>query len=696
MSSPSKPTAPTAKTEAKKLVKFGDTRIDPYFWMRERDAKPVLDYLNSENDYVENVMAPTKKLQETLVSEIRARIKEDDSSAPYRKGDYYYYTRFEKGGEYPVYCRKYRDLAAKEEIILNVNSLAKGQKYFDVSRVAVSYDQNYLMYAIDTVGRRFYDLRFVNLKTRTALPDAITSVSGNAVWLNDNRTILYSRQDPETLRSNQVFKFTLGTKKPELLYEEKDSQFYVYVQKSLTQNEIYLTAVSNSSSEVRVTDANSSKAQFKLIFKRSPKHEYTVMDGDDRYFILTNYKAKNFRLMQTAKDKTDRKFWRSVIEHREKVLVEEAMVLKNYIVLEERSNGLTQLSYLKRPVDGVKKSSGKKASDKKLTSIRFPDPTYTCNLGSNAEYEANSFRYDYQSLTAPETTFDYDFKTRKSAVVKIASVPTYESGNYRSERLWATTADKTKVPISIVYNKSLFKKGKNPLYIYGYGSYGLSSDPYFRRTVTSLLDRGFVFAIAHIRGGSEMGRAWYESGKLRKKKNTFTDFVSATETCLKHGYGQKGHVYMMGGSAGGLLMGAVLNLRPDLYHGAIAAVPFVDVLTTMLDDTIPLTTNEYEEWGNPNVKGDYQYIKTYSPYDNVKAAAYPNILVTTGYHDSQVQYWEPAKWVAKLRTQNKSSNLILFKTDMSSGHSGTTGRFESLKEDALDFAFFLMLEGITE
>ena len=678
---------PQAKIENKKLKKFGDTRIDPYFWMRDRDSKPVLDYLQAENSYVDSVMAKTQKLQDRLVSEIRSRIKEDDSSSPYRKGDYYYYTRFEKGAEYPIYCRKFKSLEAKEEIILNVNLLAKGRSYFDVGRVAVSYDQKLLMYAVDTVGRRFYDLHFVDLATQKELKDVISSVSGNAVWLNDNKTIFYTRQDPETLRTFQVFRTELGSNTHELVYEEKDPQFYVYLQKSLTQNEIYLTAVSNSSSETRVADANLPRGGFNLFFKRTPKIEYSVYDGGDRYFILTNDKAKNFRLMQTEKSKTDRKYWRPVVPHRENVLVEEAVVFNDYIVLEERKQGLTQLTYLKRTPQGAAK---------KLTSIRFPDPTYLCGLGSNAEYKTTFFRYDYQSLTAPETTFDYDFETKTSKVVRVAPVPTYEAGLYASERVWATAKDKTKIPVSLVYKKSLFKKGQNPLYIYGYGSYGLSSDPYFRRTVISLLDRGFVFAIAHVRGGSEMGRAWYENGKLRKKKNTFTDFIAATETCLKKGYGQKGHVYTMGGSAGGLLMGAILNMRPDLYNGAIAAVPFVDVLTTMLDDTIPLTTNEYEEWGNPNVKGDYNYIKSYSPYDNVKSLNYPNLLVTTGYHDSQVQYWEPAKWVAKLRTMSQIRNLILFKTDMTSGHSGTTGRFESLKEDALDYAFFLMLENISE
>jgi oligopeptidase B len=681
-------TPPIAKQIPHELIKFKDKRQDPYFWMRDRDSKPVLEYLTAENTYVDTVMKPTTTLQEKLVKEIRSRMKEDDQSAPYKKGDYFYYTRFEKGAEYPIFCRKFKDLKAPEEIMLNVAELAKNEKYFDVSRVNVSKDQMTLLYAVDKVGRRFYDLHFKDLRTKKDLPDVIESVSGNVVWLNDNKTILYTRQDPETLRTYQVFKQSLGEKKPQLLYEEKDPQYYVYVSKSLTQNEIYMSSVSNSAAENRVASADDLSAKFKLFYKRQAKHEYSIYDGGDRYFILTNYKAKNFQLMQTAKDQTDRKYWKTVVPHRADTLVEDVLVLKDYIVLEERAKGLTQLSYFKR--------NSKNPDKIKLKQIKFPDPTYTTNIGTNAEYESSVFRYDYQSLTAPETTYDFDFSFLASVIVKVADVPTYDPKNYASERVWALAKDKTKIPVSIVYRKDTFKKGENPLYISGYGSYGLSSDPYFRRTVISLLDRGFVFAIAHIRGGSEMGRSWYEDGKLLHKKNTFTDFIAATEFLLKKGFGQAGHVYTLGGSAGGLLMGSILNLRPDLYNGAIAAVPFVDVLTTMLDDTIPLTTNEYDEWGNPNDKKFYAYMKSYSPYDNVKKQKYPNILVTTGYHDSQVQYWEPAKWIAKLRASNTSKNLILFKTDMTAGHSGTTGRFESLKEDGLEFAFFLMLEGITE
>jgi oligopeptidase B len=436
---------------------------------------------------------------------------------------------------------------------------------------------------------------------------------------------------------------------------------------------------------VRVASAHEADPQFKVFLKRQKKHEYSVLDGGDVFFIMTNDRAKNFKLMSTPKDKWEKKNWSEVIAHDKKIYLEDVLILKSHIVYQSRKNGLTELNYFPRQ---TKKSKPK--------SIRFPDPTYVTGIGVNAEYDTDRFRYDYQSLTQPGSVYDYFFETEKSEAIKTEIVPTYNSELYKSERIFATAHDGVKIPVSIVYRKDQFKKGENPLYVYSYGSYGLSTDTYFRSGIISLLDRGFVYAIPHIRGGSEMGRDWYETGKLLKKKNTFKDFISATETLIKKKYGKAGSVYAMGGSAGGLLMGAVVNMRPDLYKGIIAAVPFVDVVTTMLDDTIPLTTNEYEEWGNPNDKKFYQYIKSYSPYDNVKKQAYPNILVTTGFHDSQVQYWEPAKWIAKLRDNNTSGNLILFKTDMESGHSGTTGRFESLKEDALEYAFFLMLEGVAK
>ncbi|OFZ10621.1 MAG: hypothetical protein A2Z20_09170 [Bdellovibrionales bacterium RBG_16_40_8] len=674
--------APVAEKSEVILKKHGDTRIDNYFWLKNRDNKKVRDYLELENKYFEKTMAATSKLQSKLVAEMRTRIKEDDESAPYKFGKYFYLTKYEKGAEYPIFARREKSPTGKEEILLNVNLAAKGHKYFDVARFTVSFNQKKAVYAADTMGRRFYDLYFLDLSRETNISDIIKNTAGNVVWMNDNKTILYAKQDPETLRAHQIYKYTIG-ESPELIYEEKNQQYYVSLEKSLTHNEIYLYSISNSATEARVADANDSHPKFKIFFKREAKHEYSVFDGGDRYFILSNYRAKNFRLFETVKNKTNRKFWRELVARRADTLLENALVLKDYIVLEERKDGLTRLSYFLR---------GKK----KINHLSFPDQAYTTNIGKNAEYDSLFFRYDYQSLSRPATVYDFDFLTGTSVSVKITEVPGYQSDLYNSERIFARAKDGTKIPVSIVYKKGVFKKATQPLYIYAYGSYGYSTDPYFRSEVISLLDRGFVFAIAHVRGGSEMGRKWYDDGKLLKKKNTFTDFVVCTEALIKKGYGKKGHVYALGGSAGGLLIGAVLNMRPDLYNGVVAAVPFVDVVTTMLDDSIPLTTNEYDEWGNPNNKKFYNYIKSYSPYDNVTKQNYPNLLITTGFHDSQVQYWEPAKWIAKLRAHNTNQNLLLMKTNMDTGHSGMTGRFESLKEDAIDYAFFLMLENIKE
>lgn len=672
--------APQAEIQSKKLKKHGDVRVDDYFWMNKRDSAPVLSHLKSENEYVDKIMQPTKTLQEKLIKELRSRIKEEDESAPYKRGEYYFLSRYEKGAEYPVYIRRKHSPQGKNEVLLNVNLAASGHKFFDVSRVAVSPDQKLLVYGADTVGRRFYNLKFKNIADDKYLSDEIKDTSGNMVWYNDSKTILYSKQDPKTLRSYQIYKYTLG-EKPILVYEEKNEQFYVSVSKDITTDYIYIYSSSSTSSEVRFADANDRHSQFNVFLPREKKHEYSILDGGECFFIVSNLKAKNFQLLKTPKNKIAKKNWRVVVPHKSNVLIEDVLVLKNYIVMQERKNGLTQLTHFAR-------------NAKKRTQITFPDPTYVAGLGPNVEYDTDVFRYEYQSLTRPETIYDYDFKNKNTTIVKTEKIPNYNPDDYKSERIFAKAKDGTKIPISVVYKKGLFKPGQNPLYVYSYGSYGISTDTYFRSNLVCLLERGFVFAIAHIRGGSEMGRDWYEDGKLMKKKNTFTDFIASTEFLLKKKYGQKGHVYAMGGSAGGLLMGAVINMRPDLYNGIIAAVPFVDCLTTMLDDSIPLTTNEYEEWGNPNNKKFYKYMKSYSPYDNIKKQKYPNILVTTGYHDSQVQYWEPAKWVAKLRKNNIGDSLILFKTDMESGHSGTTGRFESLKEDALDYAFFLMLENL--
>ncbi len=684
---------PKHKQKPNVLTKFGDRREDPYYWLRARDSKPVLDFLRAENAYTDRKLRATQSLQKKLYLEFKGRIKENDSSAPYRLGEYFYYTRYEKGREYPIYCRR----KAREEIILDVNRLAKNHKYFDVATVSVSFDQNWLLFAADTVGRRFYTIHFKNLLTGEVLRENIPSTTGNAVWLNDSKTVLFGKQNPKTLRFDRIHQYKIGTqKKSELVYFERDEKFFVYVSKALTKREVFIHSESSTTSEWRSANAFDAHPRFKTFLKRKANHEYTLFDGGAEYFVLSNDQAKNFRLFRVDKNKCERRHWHEIIPHRGDVLIEDVLVLKDWIVLEERKNGLPRLSYFSRKV------LAKSRQKPRRRSIQFPDPTYTVELGANAEYAADEFRYDYESLNRPETVYSFNFKTMRSAVLKVTEVPTFNQRKYVSRRLWATSHDGAKVPISLVYRKDRVKssgkgtKGKNPLFVYGYGSYGLNCDPYFRRTALSLLDRGFIFAIAHIRGGSEMGRHWYESGKLQKKKNTFLDFIAATQFLLRNGWGKPGHVYAMGGSAGGLLMGAIANMRPDLYNGIVAAVPFVDALTTMLDDTLPLTTNEYEEWGNPNRRGDYKYIKSYSPYDNVRRQAYPHILITTGYHDSQVQYWEPAKWLAKLRDHTtRPERLLLLKTEMSAGHSGVTGRFESLKDIALDYAFVLYLEKLS-
>jgi oligopeptidase B len=670
---------PKAKQTPYKMEKLGDIRVDPYYWMKERDSKPVLEYITAENDYYKNSLKDAEPITEQLFKEMKARIKEDDTSVPYKEGDYYYYSRVEKGKEYTIYCRKYKNLEAKEEIILDVNELAKGKKYYSASVIDTSPNQEILAYAVDDVGRRFYAIHFKNLKTGKTLTETVPNTTGNWAWANDNKTGFFSKQHPETLRAEKVFRYTLGDKEPTEILYEKDDIFNVGVGRSRNGKQIFIVTGSFDSSEYRYLSADKPMDKFKLFLKREEDHEYAIEDGGDGFYIRTNWKAKNFKLMKSPYSKTAKANWKDVIAHRQKVYLEDFAVFKDFLTTEVRENGLVQIEVMDR-----------KTKKKKL--IEFPDPAYVAGLGTNREYETDFVRYGYNSLVNQQSTYDYNVATGKSTLVKRQEVPTYNPELYKMERSWAKASDGTKVPISLVYRKDKFKKNENPLFIYGYGSYGLSMDAGFRSSIISLLDRGFVFAIAHIRGGQELGRDWYEQGRMMNKKNTFTDFVACTEHLLKEGYGKIGHVYMEGGSAGGLLMGAVMNLRPDLYRGVHAAVPFVDVLTTMLDPSIPLTTAEYEQWGNPNQKKAYNYIKGYSPYDNVTPRKYPNVLITTGYHDSQVQYWEPLKWVAKLRDNNKADTKIFMRTEMSAGHSGVTGRFARTKEVAQDYSFFLWLE----
>lgn len=659
----------------------GDVRQDPYFWMRERDTQPVLNHLNAENDYAKTNLQPSKGMADTLFGEMKARIKEDDSSAPSRKGEYFYYTRYEKGKEYAIYCRKKGALTAPEEILLDINVLAQGKKYYSAGVVDISTNHELLAFIVDDVGRRFYTIYFKNLKTGEILKQKIANTTGSWTWASDNNTGFYSQQNPETLRSEKVFRYNLSANKTTEVYYEKDDMFNVGVGKSLNGKTIFIETSSVNSSEYLYTSAERPEENFKIFLKREKNHEYDLEDGGDGFYVRTNWKAVNFRLMKAAYTASNKNQWRDVVAHRKTVYLQSVAVFEAFIATEVREKGLAQIEIRHR-------------KDKKKSLIGFKDPVYLAGIGLNEEYATNTLRYSYSSLVQPDAVFDYNLKTKKSVLIKQKEIPTYEAKKYASERVWAKAKDGSRIPISIVYRKDTFKKSQNPLFVYGYGSYGLSMEAQFRPNVISLLDRGFVYAIAHIRGGQELGRDWFEKGRLMHKKNTFTDFIESTEYLLKSGYGKPGHVYMQGGSAGGLLMGAVMNLRPDLYHGVHAAVPFVDVLTTMLDASIPLTTGEYEQWGNPNEKKAYNYIKSYSPYDNVKPQKYPHLLITTGYHDSQVQYWEPLKWTAKLRENNQAETLILMKTEMGAGHSGVTGRFSRTREIAEEYAFLVWLESV--
>lgn len=662
-----------------RLEKHGDIRQDDYYWLKERENPKVISYLKAENDYTDRVMAPVKDLEAKLFTELKSRVKEDESSVPVKSHGYYYYGRYEIGQQYPLYARKKGSLDAKEEMLLNVPELAKGHSFYQSTGPMMSPNQNIMAYAVDTVGRRFFTVYFKDLKTGKMLLDKISDVSPNLVWSSDNETVFYTQQHPETLRTEKVFRYSLKTHKSEEVYFEKDETYSVHVYKSLSEKFIYIASYSTLTTEVQYLPANKPFEKFKVFNKRKRGHEYSVGDGDNAFYIVTNNKAKNFKLMTTDLAHTEEKNWKEVIGHREDTYLQDVTVFKHYLVLEERKNGLTQLHITDRHGGSS-------------YYIPFADQSFMAGVGDNREYDTDTLRFEYESMRLPPSVFDINLVSHKQELKKTHEVPNYNPENYRTERIFITARDGVKVPVSLIMKKDYHKDGSAPLLIYGYGSYGANMDPWFSSDVFSLVDRGFVFARAHIRGGSEMGRDWYDTGRTLHKKNTFFDFIDATDALVKERYAHPKKLYAMGGSAGGLLMGAVMNLRPELYHGVVAQVPFVDVITTMLDDSIPLTTGEYDEWGNPNEKQYYDYIKTYSPYDNVVDAKYPNVLVTTGLHDSQVQYWEPAKWVPKLREHNKGNSVILLKTDMDAGHGGASGRFDQLKETATEYAFILMLE----
>ncbi|MCE2496647.1 MAG: S9 family peptidase [Flavobacteriales bacterium] len=676
--------APIAKKIEKELTIHGDTRIDPYYWLNQREDPEVIAYLEAENAYTAELMKGTEGLQETLYDEIVARIPKTDESVPYFLNGYWYYTRFVEGGEYPIYCRKEESLDAEEEIILNVNEMAEGHDYYQVVGLSISPDNKILSYGVDTVSRRIYTVHFKNLETGEDLENAIPNTTGRAVWAADNKHTFYSVKD-ESLRSYKIFRHQLGTSADAdvEIFHENDPTFNTFVYTTKSKEYIVIGSASTVSNEYRILSADDPTGEFRVLQPRERDLEFSMAHYGNYFYILTNWNAKNFRLMRTRVDQGAKDTWEEVIPHREETLLEGIEIFNDFLVVEERTAGLNQIQV--RPWEG------------EPHYIQFDSETYTAGIGNNPEFDSQTLRFGYGSMTTPSSVIDYDMATRVREVKKEQEVlGDFDKNNYAEERIWATADDGTKIPMSVVYRKGMEKNGANPTMIYGYGSYGATIDPGFSYSRLSLLDRGFVFAIAHIRGGQYMGRDWYENGKMLTKKNTFTDFVSCSKHLIDEGYTSPEHLYAMGGSAGGLLMGAVINLSPETYNGVIAAVPFVDVVTTMLDESIPLTTGEYDEWGNPNEKEYYDYILSYSPYDQVEAEDYPNMLVTTGLHDSQVQYWEPAKWVAKLRDLKTDDNRLLLHTNMEAGHSGASGRFQRFKETALEYAFILDLENIQE
>ena len=677
-------TPPVARVAPTELERHGHVRRDDYYWLRNREDPAVIAHLEAENDYTARRMAHLERLERKLFEEITGRLEPNDESVPYRLNGYYYYQRFEKGQDYRVYCRKRGALDAPEEVMLDANELARGHDYFDLRSPDVSSSNDLLAYAVDTVGRRIYTIHFRNLASGERLETVIPGVTGNLAWAEDNRTLFYAKQHPETLRSYQIWRHVLGTDptQDELVHEEADETFSAYVWKTKSRAFVIIGSFQTLSNEYRFLDASQPGGEFTLFLPRERDHEYSIDHYGDHFYLRTNWEAKNFRLMRTPVARREKAEWEEVIAHRDDVLIEDFEIFRDHLVVEERREGLIDL--LIRPFGGAA-----------AHYIDFGERAYLAYISTNPEFDTGTLRFGYSSLTTPNSIFDYDMVERGRALMKRDRVlGDFDPERYRSERLHAQAADGKRIPISLVYRTDLFRgDGTNPLLLYAYGSYGSSIDASFRSDRLSLLDRGFVFAIAHVRGGEELGRVWYEEGRLLHKKNTFSDFIACGEHLLRERYADPERLYAMGGSAGGLLVGAVVNMRPDLFRGAIAVVPFVDVVTTMLDDGIPLTTAEYDEWGDPHDERYYEYMLSYSPYDNVQAKAYPPLLVTAGLHDSQVQYWEPAKWVAKLRATKTDDNALLLKTNMEAGHSGTSGRYRQYKDTATYYAFLLDLAG---
>lgn len=659
-------------------------RVDNYYWMNQRDNPEVVDYLERENDYYQKMTAHTLSFQDQLYNEMRGRIKEDDNSVPYFLNGYWYITRYELNKDYPIYTRKKGALTAEEEILFDCNKMAEGHDYFRLVGISVSPDNTKVAFGVDTVSRRQYTIQVKDLLSEEILKTKIDNTTGGSVWAADNKSLFYNKKDPQTLRSEAVYKHdvSLPKQKDQLVFEEEDETFSVYVSKSKSQEYLFISSFSTLTSEHRFVKSNSPNDEFKIFQNRITGMEYSLDHFGDHFYIHTNYDgAKNFKVMQTNVDKTSIEHWQDLLPHREDTLIEDFDLFENYWLVNERENGLSKVRVIHW--DG--------SSDYYLP---MNDETYTLYISYNPEFKSDTFRYVYNSMTTPASVIEFNTINKETTVLKTQQVlgGKFDKDNYISKRLWAEARDGKKIPISIVYHKDTELSADTPILQYAYGSYGSTIDPSFSSTRLSLLDRGFAFAITHIRGGEYLGRQWYEEGKLLKKKNTFQDFVDCSNFLIEKKYTSANHLYAYGGSAGGLLMGAVINMAPELYNGVIAAVPFVDVVTTMLDETIPLTTSEFDEWGNPKEKVYYDYMLSYSPYDQIKPMNYPNLLVTSGFHDSQVQYFEPTKWVAKIRSMKTDKNLLFLDTNMKAGHSGASGRFDGLKELAKKFAFIIDLE----
>ena len=672
--------APVAQKIPVSLKTAGRERIDNYFWLNDRENPQVIAYLEKENAYTKDIMSDTEEMQQLLYKEITARIKEDEQSVPYFKNGYFYYSRFEQGGEYPIYCRKKGSLEAAEEIMLDGNIMSQGHEYFNIGSFEVSPNNEILAYSVDTQGRYIFTTMFKDLQTGETIGDTIENTDNYFAWADDNKTLFYILKNIETLRAEKVMTHVLQSKQPDsLVYFEEDEAYVLDVYRSKSDKMIFINAISHTSQEYRYIYSNNPTSVFQIVQQREKDLEYSLDHYNDKFIIKTNFKAKNFRLMEALVSKSTKENWQEVIPHREDVLLVNFEIFKDFLVVAERKDGLMRLRI--RPAVGEEHY------------MAFEEEDYTAFLGQNPAFDTHQLRFCYTSLTTPFSDFDYDMITREKKLLKQQEiVGGHNPNDYISKRLYAPAKDGKMIPISMVYKKDLVLDGKTPLILYGYGSYGYSIDPMFSLSRLSLLDRGFVYAIAHIRGGETLGRQWYEDGKLLYKKNTFTDFITCAEYLIAQKYTDAQHLCASGGSAGGLLMGAVVNMRPELFKAIIASVPFVDVITTMCDKSIPLTTGEYEEWGDPEDEKYYEYIMSYSPYDNVVAQNYPNMLITTGLHDSQVQYWEPAKWVAKLRELKTDDNLLLLHTNMDAGHGGASGRYKQYLEVALEYAFLLKLQ----